>query len=82
MFKAVGPRGAYIFDRLISSYIHREHEPLLVSSLNNSHILGLTGNGFNLACMKTKVLLRPWKLYNMIIFKKYAPLGAMALILV
>ena len=32
------------------------HKPLLLSSLNNSHILQLTGAGFNLASMKTKVL--------------------------
>ena len=37
------------------------YKPLLLSSLNNCHILGLTMAGFNLACMKTKVLLPPWK---------------------
>ena len=64
---AVALRGAYVFDRIISTYIHIGsislcwHKPLLLSSLNNSHILQLTGAGFNLTRMKTKVLLPPWK---------------------
>ena len=40
----------HIFYRIISSYIHigsNEHKPLLLSSLNNSHVLRSTGAGFN-----------------------------------
>ena len=42
-------------------------KPLLLSRMNKFYIVRLTGAAFNLACMKTKVLLPPWKRYKMII---------------
>ena len=52
MFKAVAPREAYIFDKIISSYIHIGSISLC---LNNSYILRLTGAGFNIAMYENKV---------------------------
>ena len=58
MFKAVAPKGAYIFDRIISSYINiGSISLLLLSSLNDSHILQLTGAGFKAVMIITTMTI-------------------------
>ena len=75
MFKAVVPRGTYIFDRIISSCIHIGSISLCCCPVWTILIYYDWRAGFNLACMKTKVLLPPWKQFKMIIWTKYAPLA-------